>query len=127
MIQWFDGYSTTGTPRIQILGEAGIVGKFGFNDAGAGICMNAIRAERRPLSKLPVHLAMRKALECSSFEVMHMLDHQRVASTFNLVIADSKGRIGTVECSPIGNALIEPVDGIVCHTNHLYAPNYRRK
>lgn len=51
-----------------------------------------------------------------------MLNKQGVASTVNLMVADWSGSIGTVECSPRGNALIKPNnDGTVCHTNHLYA------
>lgn len=111
------------SPRIRMLGEAGLVGKFGFNDRGVAICMNAIQAVGLDTQKLPVHVAMRKSLECSSFEeVVSMLNKQGVASTVNLMVADWSGSIGTVECSPRGNALIKPNnDGTVCHTNHLYA------
>jgi isopenicillin-N N-acyltransferase like protein len=111
------------SPRIQMLGEAGLVGKFGFNDRGVAICMNAIQAEGLDVQKLPVHVVMRKSLECSSFEeVIDMLNQQGVASTVNLMLADATGSIATVECSPRGNVLIKPnEDGIICHTNHLYA------
>lgn len=111
-----------GTPRIRMLGEAGLVGKFGFNSAGVGVCMNAILAEGLDKKKLPVHIAIRKSLECSSFEeALTMLNYKGVSSTVNLVIGDSGGNIGTIECSPFGNTLIPPRSGTVCHTNHLYA------
>lgn len=117
-----------GTPRIRIFGEAGIVGKFGFNDAGVGICMNAIRAEGLAVSKLPVHIAMRKVLECSSFEeAVELLNRRGLASAVNFIVADSKGKIGSIECSPVGNVVIAPKEGTVCHTNHLYAPELTAK
>jgi isopenicillin-N N-acyltransferase-like protein len=52
-----------------------------------------------------------------------MLNRKGVSSTVNLVIGDSRGNIGTIECSPFGNALIPPRSETVCHTNHLYAPD----
>ena len=115
------GADSKPSPRIRMLGEAGLVGKFGFNDRGVALCMNAIQAADLDPQKLPVHVAMRKALECSSFkEVLRMLNEQGVASTVNLMVTDVTGSIAAVECSPHGNALIEPdKDGLVCHTNHL--------
>ena len=115
----------TGTPRIHMFGEAGLVGKFGFNSAGVGMCQNAIKAGFANPKKLPVHVAIRKCLECSSFDdVVALLDKRGVASTTNFGIADSKGNLATAECSPLGNTLIWPdKEGTVCHTNHLYAAN----
>ncbi|KAI6090975.1 acyl-coenzyme A:6-aminopenicillanic acid acyl-transferase-domain-containing protein [Hypoxylon rubiginosum] len=111
-------------PCIRMLAEAGIVGKFGMNSAGLSICMNAIKCTTVEYSKLPVHIAMRKVLECSSFgEARSMLDTMGLASCVNLAVADRSGAAATIECTPAGNALIQLEDGTVCHTNHLYAPN----
>lgn len=116
----------TGKPRIRILGEAGLVGKNGFNEHGLGICMNAIRSSALDISKLPVHVAIRTALECKSYkDAVEWLDTRGLASCVNFMVADKAGSIATIECSPKGNSIIAPVpgSGTVCHTNHLYAPN----
>lgn len=113
----------TGAPRIHMFGEAGLVGKFGFNSAGVGMCMNAIKAGFSDPKMLPVHVAVRKSLECTSFdEVVALLNKRGLASTVNFAIADGKGKLATAECSPLGNSFIWPDDeGTVCHSNHLYA------
>ncbi|KAH8885267.1 AAT-domain-containing protein [Thozetella sp. PMI_491] len=115
----------TDKPRIRMFGEAGIVAKFGFNDRGVGICMNAIRCGTVAKDMLPVHLAMRRVLECHSFdEAMAMLTRKGLASCVNLVIADKTGKIATVECTPRGLAPIYPDEGewTTFHTNHLWSP-----
>lgn len=117
-------YSKTGAPRIRMLGEAGIVAKFGFNDAGVGICMNAIRSGTVAKDQLPIHLAMRRVLECRSFdEAFAMLQAKGVASCANLMIADKNGKIATIECTPKGLAPIfpEPGTNVTFHTNHLWS------
>ncbi|TPX09746.1 uncharacterized protein E0L32_009085 [Thyridium curvatum] len=116
----------TGKPRIRIMGEAGIVCKFGFNDAGVGICMNAIRSGTVSKTQLPVHLAMRRVLECRSFdEAFEMLTKKGLASCVNLMIADKSGKLATIECTPKGLAPIYPAPGCTAtyHTNHLWSPN----
>ncbi|TVY28549.1 Acyl-coenzyme A:6-aminopenicillanic-acid-acyltransferase 40 kDa form [Lachnellula hyalina] len=115
-----------GQPRIRMMGEAGMVGKFGFNDSGVGICMNAIRCGTVNKSHLPVHLAMRRVLECRSFdEALAMLTSKGLASCVNLVIADNRGRMATIECTPKGLAPIFPEPGswTTFHTNHLWSPD----
>ncbi|KAH8664251.1 acyl-coenzyme A:6-aminopenicillanic acid acyl-transferase-domain-containing protein [Xylariales sp. PMI_506] len=116
----------TGKPRIRMMGEAGIVAKFGINDAGVGICMNAIRCGAVAKNQLPVHLAMRRVLECASFdEALAMLEKKGLASCVNLVIADKSGKLATIECTPKGLAPIYPEDGnwTTFHTNHFWSPN----
>ncbi|CAH0039115.1 unnamed protein product [Clonostachys rhizophaga] len=122
----FFDISKTGKPRIRMMGEAGIVAKFGINDAGVAICMNAIRCGTVSKTKLPVHLAMRRVLECRSFEeAFDMLSKKGIASCANLVIGDKSGKIATIECTPKGLAPIFPDTGssATFHTNHLWSPN----
>ncbi|OAP57623.1 hypothetical protein AYL99_08361 [Fonsecaea erecta] len=117
--------ATDGSPRIQMLGEAGLVAKYGFNDRGLAICMNAIRSSAVDHSKLPIHVALRKALEASSLqEARATLDKFGVASCINFMIADKAGNLATIECTPMGNFPIWPdADGTVCHSNHLISPS----
>jgi isopenicillin-N N-acyltransferase-like protein len=107
-----------------MMGEAGILAKFGVNDAGVGICMNAIRCGTVSKAQLPVHLAMRRVLECGSFdEAFAMLVKKGIASCVNFVIGDSGGKIATIECTPKGLAPIfpEPGSSTTFHTNHLWS------
>jgi isopenicillin-N N-acyltransferase-like protein len=112
-----------GKPAFFILAEAGIVGKYGFNDRGVGVCLNAIRCGACSTEKLPIHVALRKVLECESYmEARVMLDDLGVASAANLLMADRSGKCASIEVSPRGNFDILPDhQGIVCHTNHLYS------
>ncbi|KIW58352.1 hypothetical protein PV05_02877 [Exophiala xenobiotica] len=116
----------TGKPRIRMLGEAGILAKFGMNEAGLGICMNAIRCGTVNKNALPVHLAVRRVLECRSFdEAFAVLEKNLVASCCNFMIADRDGNFATIECTPKGLAPIRPQPGssTTFHTNHLWSPN----
>lgn len=122
-LTFFD-FTKDGKPRVRMLGEAGIVAKFGFNDAGVGVCMNAIRCGTVAKDQLPIHLAMRRVLECQSFdEALAMLQEKGVASCANLMIADKSGKIATIECTPKGLAPIfpEPGSSVTFHTNHLWS------
>jgi isopenicillin-N N-acyltransferase-like protein len=112
-----------GKPVFFIVAEAGIVGKYGFNDRGVGVCLNAILCGAGSTDKLPVHVALRKVLECGSYaEARRMLDDPGVAAAANLVMADRSGKCASIEVSPRGNFDILPDrEGVVCHTNHLYA------
>lgn len=112
-----------GKPSFFILAEAGIVGKYGFNDRGVGVCLNAIRCGACSTDKLPIHVALRKVLECGSYtEAREMLDDLGVASAANLLMADRSGKCASIEVSPRGNFDILPDhQGIICHTNHLYS------
>lgn len=112
-----------GKPSFFILAEAGIVGKYGFNNRGLGVCLNAIRCGACSTDNLPIHVILRKVLECESYiEARKMLDDLGVASAANFLMADRNGSCASIEVSPRGNFDISPNDqGIVCHTNHLYA------
>lgn len=113
-------------PHIKMMGEAGIVAKFGLNEYGVGICMNAIRCGAVNQDALPVHIAMRRVLECKSFDkAFEMLQKKGVASCFNLVIGDRSGKVATIECTPKGLAPIFPQPGssTTWHTNHLWSPD----
>lgn len=117
-------YRLPGKPSFFIVAEAGIVGKYGFNDRGVGVCLNALRCGACSPDKLPVHVALRMVLECGSFcEARQRLDTLGVASAANFLMADGTGQCASVEVSPRGHFDIAPDNqGIVCHTNHLVSP-----
>ncbi|KAI9376125.1 AAT-domain-containing protein [Aspergillus egyptiacus] len=111
-------------PAIQIVTEAGIIGKIGLNSSGVGVCMNAIRAKGVNETRLPVHLALRLALDSSSAtEARDALRNHGLASSAHILIADAKDASGC-EFTSTTTAVI-PVDahGRVAHSNHLLLPH----
>ncbi|MCJ1479440.1 hypothetical protein MMC13_008126 [Lambiella insularis] len=106
-------------PSIEIVSEAGLIGKIGLNSAGVGVCLNAIRARGVDFQKLPCHLALRACLDShSKDQATEILKDAGVASSCHILLADPTGGVG-LECSH--NDLVEIVmddRGIVRHTNH---------
>ncbi|PYH45542.1 putative acyl-CoA:6-aminopenicillanic-acid-acyltransferase [Aspergillus saccharolyticus JOP 1030-1] len=110
-----------GKPVIYMVTEAGLVGKIGFNSAGVGVCLNAIRAHPCLSSKLPIHLALRLCLESVSVEAAleRLSALGGVASSQHILIADRTAALG-LELSPLGDDhLPEDEYGVVTHTNHF--------
>lgn len=100
--------------------EAGIIGKIGFNSAGVGVCMNAIRSKGVDLNRIPVHMAMRMVLECSSAkEAVRSLGQWGVAGPVHLLISDTQDSFGC-EFTSTTHAILHPDSrGRVIHSNHL--------
>ncbi|KAL9118451.1 MAG: hypothetical protein Q9187_005003 [Circinaria calcarea] len=107
-------------PTIDMVTEAGIIGKIGLNSAGVGVCLNAIRARGVDFTKLPCHLALRACLESSSrSEAVEALNKAGVASACHILVADPTGGVG-LECSHLDiiNILMSS-QNVVTHTNHF--------
>jgi isopenicillin-N N-acyltransferase-like protein len=111
---------------IVALIQAGIVGKIGFNSAGVGTCLNAIRAKPMISSKLPIHVALRLCLESTSVDsaVKTLESLGGVASAQHILISDSTKSLG-LELSPVGNKyLAEDTSGLIAHSNHFLENHY---
>jgi isopenicillin-N N-acyltransferase like protein len=99
--------------------EAGIIGKIGLNSAGVGFCINAIRARGVDFTRLPVHLAIRAALDSTSkSSALATLDKAGVASAVHLLIGDATGST-SVEYSNLDIIKFEMEDGQIAHSNHF--------
>ncbi|MDW0113109.1 C45 family autoproteolytic acyltransferase/hydrolase [Sporosarcina saromensis] len=107
-----------GKPNIRMITEGGIIGKIGMNAAGIGVCLNALLT-RTWQPKIPLHLSLRAVLESHSFEEAVAVVNGNVASPAHFLIASREGGMAGMEVSPIRTAMIEPVDGMVVHTNHI--------
>ncbi|GES61918.1 acyl-CoA:6-aminopenicillanic-acid-acyltransferase [Aspergillus terreus] len=110
-----------GKPKIYMVTEAGIVGKIGFNTAGVGTCLNAIKAHPCISAKMPIHVALRLCLESSSVAdaLQRLASLGGVASSQHILISDPKTSLG-LELSPLGDVhLTEDQNGIITHTNHF--------
>ncbi|KAL8743182.1 MAG: hypothetical protein Q9190_004447 [Brigantiaea leucoxantha] len=99
-------------PSIDMVTEAGIIGKIGMNSGGVGVCLNAIRA---------------KGVEFD--EAAAVLQKAGVASACHILVADTTGGVG-LECSHLQiTELPMSEGGTVTHTNHFVAnhPGVRGK
>lgn len=110
---------------IQMITEAGIIGKIGLNSNGVGCTLNALQAKGVSFTKLPCHLALRTVLESHSREAaIAVLEKAGVASICHILVADATGGTG-LECSSEDIVQI-PMnkDGIITHTNHTIVPHF---
>lgn len=109
-------------PRIMMVTEAGLVGKIGMNDAGIGLCFNALGCEGTP-GGLPVHCAVRGVLNSRSLgEAIGAAIQQKSANGVNLHIASKEGIAASVELSNDGYDVLFNEDGVLAHTNHFISP-----
>ncbi|KNG83530.1 putative acyl-CoA:6-aminopenicillanic-acid-acyltransferase [Aspergillus nomiae NRRL 13137] len=112
-----------GKPVIHMVTEAGIVGKIGFNSAGVGVGLNAIKAPVCDSSKIPIHVALRLCLESDSVDAAleRLTSLGGAASSQHILLADSSKSLG-LELSPLGDVHIEEdQNGMIIHTNHFIA------
>ena len=107
-------------PSIDMITEAGIIGKIGMNSAGVGVCLNAIRVSGVDYSKTPCHLALRACLDSNSREEAEVILHQKgVSSACHILLADPTGAVG-LECTS-HDVVSLPMSsrGVITHTNHF--------
>ena len=82
-------------PTIKMVTEAGLIGKIGFNSAGVGVCLNAIKAKGMDRTRMPCHLGLRAVLESNSCtEAVATLQKHGIASSCHMLIADANGSVG---------------------------------
>jgi isopenicillin-N N-acyltransferase-like protein len=109
-------------PNIEMVTEGGIIGKIGCNDAGVGVCLNALMTKTWE-PKVPIHLGLRAILDSYSFdEALSAVRDNQMASPAHFLIASKEKKMMSVEVSPIYTALIKPENGVLLHTNHICAP-----
>ncbi|UJL48199.1 choloylglycine hydrolase [Virgibacillus sp. NKC19-16] len=117
----------TNLPTIQIITEAGIIGKIGCNSEGIGVCLNALVTNTWQ-AKVPIHLGLRSVLESDSIEkAISRVDNNQMASPANFLIASRTGQSVSMEVSPIHTEQLQPKNGVLIHTNHICAEEMKRK
>lgn len=111
-------------PIIKMVTEAGLIGKIGFNSAGVGVCLNAIRAKGMDKTRMPCHLGLRAILESNSRkEAVDTLEKYGIASSCHMLVADSNGSVG-LEWSYKDLQILEMNDrSQVFHSNHYLVPH----
>jgi predicted choloylglycine hydrolase len=106
-------------PNILMVTEAGIIGKIGMNNAGIGVCLNAIGTEGT-IGGLPIHLALRGVLNSRSIgEAIGASIQTKSANAANFNIASKEGVSVDVELANDGYDVMFNHDGVFVHTNHL--------
>ncbi|KAF2458594.1 acyl-coenzyme A:6-aminopenicillanic-acid-acyltransferase [Lineolata rhizophorae] len=111
-------------PAIAMVTEAGIIGKIGLNSHGVAVTLNAIKAAGLSRTRLPCHLALRRALESTSADAATLaLKAEGVAAACAITVADP-ARAAALECSAKDVVELGPDRrGAVLHTNHYVAPH----
>ena len=113
-------------PDIIMITEAGIIGKFGFNSAGVGICLNAMASNAVPTG-LPLHIAMRGVLDSMSLsEAIGNATRMQLGCCANFMLASEDGEILDIELDGSDFDVLYPKDGILVHTNHFLSPRLPR-
>jgi isopenicillin-N N-acyltransferase-like protein len=117
-------------PSFATIVEAGMLAKVGMNDAGLGLCTNTLVSERdanRP--GVPYHVMLRALLEADSVDAaQRILGSAERALSANYLIADRSGRAMNFETIAGGQSEIHataPEDGVITHSNHFLAPEFR--
>ncbi|KAK7943717.1 isopenicillin-N n-acyltransferase [Apiospora aurea] len=112
-------------PKIATVTEAGLLAKAGLNSHGVGVCLNALRCRGVDRTRLPIHLALRRALECPSrADATRTLRESGLAGCGHILVADAATGGAGLECtSRWVRELGMDGDGRVHHTNHLLLLN----
>ncbi|KAJ0329915.1 hypothetical protein COL5a_003743 [Colletotrichum fioriniae] len=107
-------------PAFQMITEAGIIGKIGFNEHGVGCLLNGIRAKGVNSERMPTHFALRTILESrSKREALERIQSVGLAGSSHILLGDNSGPTG-LECTSIGfRELPADENGRVVHANNL--------
>jgi isopenicillin-N N-acyltransferase-like protein len=111
--------------QIVTMAEAGMLAKAGLNSAGVGLCVNLLGCERdgRP-GGVPYHVVLRAALEADSLTLaLRAVCSMPRSASVNLLLGqaggDLSGEIIDLELVPGDVGVLNPVDGVLTHSNHF--------
>ena len=103
---------------IRMLGEPGIIGKIGMNNAGLGVCLNILTLNSG-LDGVPVHVMLRAILDSqSATEAAAVINQDATGKSSNIIVADSSGHCFDTEFAGSETLLPSPIEGNFIHTNH---------
>ena len=110
-------------PSLVCLTEAGIAGgKMGINEAGIGLVENGLASSNdgRNGRAKPFHMRCREILDADRFEdALRVVVESKRTCSANFVIGAAEGEIIDLETSPDHVTYLDPVDGVVTHSNHF--------
>lgn len=110
-------------PRMLHFCEAGQVAKLGMNEYGLSVLLNILMisepADEGHINGLPVHFFLRKLLEAKTVDQATNLALEIPVAGASYILVASPHRIRGFEFSSRGAPnILEPVQGLICHTNH---------
>jgi isopenicillin-N N-acyltransferase-like protein len=112
-------------PDILTFTEAGGLARFGFNAAGIAVTGNYLECER-DYTQLGVPLALirRKVLQTGNpSEAFGAIYTTPKSGSNNLALSHAgSGVVHDLECAPDETFVVEPIDGLLVHTNHWISP-----
>lgn len=111
-----------GEPALLFLTEAGTLFRHGMNDAGVGICGNALfSSQKTEVQNAAIgSLVRRRALrQRTAAEAHRAIRDTPRATSQNHLLADAGGHAVDVEVVPARTYAVEPQDGILVHSNHF--------
>jgi len=111
--------------EVVTMAEAGMLAKAGLNSAGVGLCVNLLGCERdgRP-GGVPYHVVLRAALEADNLTLaLRAVCSMPRSASVNLLLGqaggDLAGEIIDLELVPGDVGVLNPVDGVLTHSNHF--------
>jgi isopenicillin-N N-acyltransferase like protein len=108
-----------GIPRVLTVTEAGLVGKFGLNEAGLGLCINFLLSDTRRFG-MPVHVIRRRVLSAWTLgEAMRGVFKANRALAANYLIAHADGEAFSLEAFPEDVDVVYPKRARLTHANHF--------
>jgi isopenicillin-N N-acyltransferase-like protein len=106
-------------PAFLMLTPAGQVSFIGINNQGLGVFGNFLTCDGWRVG-FPRYMLSRLALTKASVdEAVSLLQHMHRASSRNLIMLDATGKAIDLEVIPACIAQIEPVNGLLAHSNHF--------
>ena len=106
--------------------EAGIFGgKPGMNSEGVGLAVNGMYSADDDWSRFqkPFHLRCYEVLRSKNIEeALGVLAGTPRSCTANFILGHASSRAVDIELAPDSLRLIDPVDGVLVHANHLVDP-----
>lgn len=107
--------------RLATLTEPGMLAKVGMNSSGLGVCLNILQTDQR-LFGLPVHILLRAILDCKSMQqVEALISANAQGKASHVLVADNKGRCVSAEFAGESYHLLQPMNGLLWHSNHYLA------
>ena len=107
-------------PNLVLLTEAGIIGKYGMNSYGLGFCFNAMSVNEFPHGGLPLHIALRGAMDSQNLcEAALKVTKMQLGCSVNFMIASADGEAIDIEISNDDFDILYPEKSIIVHANNF--------
>ncbi len=114
-------------PDILMITEGGIIGKFGVNECGIGVAMNAL-CTPSDTNGVPLHSVLRGILNSRTLgDAIYAIGGAPNACPANYMMASACGEALACERMPDDYAILYPKDHILVHANHITDVKLRLK